>query len=96
MAFHMLIAKATHNFAIIKVFEIMQEAYQQNLSYHVKAEGNYGASLHRKIAGAVRNRNPEMAKQYMAQHLEHSASLYFMNDNNLQELKTEDSPSCDN
>ena len=83
--FHTLIAQSTRNFAIIRVFEIMQEAYRQILSYHVSAEGNYGAGLHRKIAEAVQNRNPQAAKMYMAEHLQHSAGLYFTHVKNLKE-----------
>lgn len=76
MEFHKQIALSTKNFAIIKVFEIVQEAYLQLLTHNVNSEGNYGVRHHRMIAEAVKNRDSKAAKQYMAEHLKHSEQLY--------------------
>jgi len=77
MEFHTLIAHASRNFAIIKVFDIMKESYLSVLDRNVASLGTRGAEQHLLIAKAVASGSAEQAKSAMSKHLAFSASLYF-------------------
>lgn len=77
LEFHTLVAQATRNFAIIKVFEIMRESYLGILENNVASLGAIGAQQHAAITAAIATRSPEQAKNLMAEHLDYSAVLYF-------------------
>lgn len=67
--FHRLIAEATHNPIIIRIFELMKDAYNQMFCQNVSLLGAAGANAHMKIITAIEMRNGELAKKYMAEHL---------------------------
>lgn len=75
--FHSMIAEATRNFAIIKVFEIVRESYLSLLENNVAFLGTHGAKQHVVITTAIAMRSPEQAKQAMTEHLDQSDALYF-------------------
>lgn len=77
MEFHTLVAMATKNCAIIRVFEIMKDSYLELLTRNVAARGSQCAGEHEAIATAIAMRSPTLAKQHMTEHLERSAARYF-------------------
>lgn len=77
MEFHVQISRATRNFAVIKVFEILSETYLRMFECNVSLLGAKGAAAHKQIAAAIGTRNSELAKRHMAEHLDMSAAQYF-------------------
>lgn len=77
MEFHLQISRATRNFVIIKVYEILSETYLRMFEYHVSLFGTRSAAAHKRIAAAIGARNVELARRYMAEHLELAAARYF-------------------
>lgn len=67
--FHRLIAEATCNPVIIKMFDLLKDEYIQMFSQNVSVLGAVGAQAHAKIVTAIEMRNGELAKKYMAEHL---------------------------
>ena len=76
MEFHTLLAKATHNFAIIKVFEVLRDSYLRIIENNVSSLGNVGHVEHKEITIAITMRSPELAEEAMIRHLDYSAKLY--------------------
>ncbi|MGI6086223.1 MAG: FadR/GntR family transcriptional regulator [Acetivibrionales bacterium] len=77
--FHRLIAEATCNPVIIKIFDLLKDAYNQMFYQNVSVLGSFGAEAHRKIITAMEMRNGDLARKYMTEHLndtmEQTASL---------------------
>lgn len=69
MEFHRLIAEATRNDIIIKVFDVLRDTYLALLEKNCIALGAAGAVYHRRIAGAIEGRNPAEARAIMLEHL---------------------------
>ena len=69
MLFHRLIATATNNSVIIKIFEIMSDAYWQMFVQNISVMGREGFREHINIVTAIETRNTELARQYMEEHL---------------------------
>lgn len=67
--FHRLIAEATCNPVIIKMFNLLKDAYNQMFYHNVSLLGSLGAKAHMKIITAMEMRNGELAKKYMTEHL---------------------------
>lgn len=76
--FHQLIAQSTSNSYIIKISNLLKDAYKQMFYQNVSVLGALGAQAHIKIVTAIEMRNGELAKKYMSDHLadtmEHTAS----------------------
>lgn len=76
--FHRLIAEATCNPYIIKISNLLKDAYNQMFYKNVSVLGTLGAQAHMKIVTAIEMRNGELAKKYMSDHLndtmEHTSS----------------------
>lgn len=71
MRFHLLIAKATHNDFCIENYMNIQSQLKQGRSYtNIPRMKEKAAHYHSMIANAIRNRNAEEAKTYMASHME--------------------------
>lgn len=77
MMFHSLIVKATRNFAIIRVFEIMEDSYLCLLEKNVAIRGSDCIKEHMSITTAIATRSCDMARKCMAEHLDRSAARYF-------------------
>ncbi len=69
MEFHRLIAEATRNEIITKVYDVLYETYLSLLRENVTLLGSTGAEYHRKIASAIETRNSELAKAMMTEHI---------------------------
>lgn len=69
MEFHRLIAVATRNDIIVKVFDVLQETYLALLENNVMMLGAAGAAYHRRITEAIELRNPVAARTAMLEHL---------------------------
>lgn len=67
--FHYLIALATNNPIIIKIFEILKDIYKGMFIENVGITGPIGFEEHRKIASAIELRDSKLAKECMALHL---------------------------
>lgn len=67
--FHRLIAEATCNPFIIKLYYLLQDAYIQMFFQNVSLLGALGAHAHSKIITAIEMRNGDLAKKYMMEHL---------------------------
>ncbi len=70
LEFHYLIAQATHNPLIIRVFEVLSDTYLALLTDNVCKMGATGAADHDKIIAAIETRDSEGAKALMKQHLD--------------------------
>ncbi len=73
--FHYMIAKATRNPIIIRVFEVLQDTYYALLKQNVEKMGTYGARYHHLICSAIESRDSALARQYMEEHLTTSMRL---------------------
>lgn len=72
MVFHSLISEATQNIIMQKTFNMMRPAYHEMFSQNVALRGIEGYKEHLLILSAIVSRNPEQAKNYMADHLNKS------------------------
>lgn len=70
LAFHFLVAKATGNEVIIRMFEILQDTYLTMFEENVSTLGKMGAAYHRRILMAIRTRDMQTARQCMLEHLD--------------------------
>lgn len=70
LAFHYLVAKATGNEVIIRMFEILQDTYLTMFEENVSTLGKMGVSYHRRILMAIRTRDMQTARQCMLEHLD--------------------------
>lgn len=73
MEFHRLVAEATRNEIIIKVFDVLRPTYQALLEGNVRQLGALGAAAHRRITEAIELRRPDKARQAMLGHLNDTA-----------------------
>ncbi len=69
MEFHRLIAEATRNDIILKVFDVLRDTYFAILKENVSLFGSTGAEYHRKITAAIELRRDVLARQEMTRHL---------------------------
>lgn len=70
MEFHLAIAKATKNVMFIKVAEMLNTMYTVWLMGFQRTHGkDKSHDYHYKIYISIKNRDPEMAKRYMYEHL---------------------------
>jgi len=67
--FHILLACATRNEVIIRIFNLLKDSFQVMFRQNVAVLGADGYKAHRRIAAAIEGRNSELARQYMAEHL---------------------------
>lgn len=72
MEFHYLVAKATGNTIMAEIFNMMKPQYEKMFIANVAMRKNDGYKEHLQIVSAIESRNPETARQYMAQHLNYS------------------------
>lgn len=72
MDFHRTIAYATQNTVIAETFDLLQESYRRMFIENIAIRGAAGAAEHLQIAFAIESRNPDLARQYMAEHLNRS------------------------
>lgn len=70
MVFHALIAQATGNEVIQRVFQMMQETYSRMFEDNVSHLGKAGVEHHRRILLAVQTRDMNAARQNMLEHLD--------------------------
>lgn len=70
MVFHALIAQATGNEVIQRVFQMMQETYTRMFEDNVIHLGKAGAEHHRRILLAIQTRDMAAARQCMLEHLD--------------------------
>ena len=73
MEFHRLVAEATRNEIIIKVFDVLRPTYLALLEGNVRQLGAQGAAAHRRITEAIELRRPDAARQAMLDHLNFTA-----------------------
>lgn len=67
--FHYLIAKATNNPIIIRVFEILMDTYRNVLQENIQVMGSAGSTFHQQITAAIESRDPARARELMEEHL---------------------------
>lgn len=67
--FHYMIAKATRNPIIVRVFEVLRDTYYALLKQNVDMMGSYGAHYHELICTAIESRDSALARRYMEEHL---------------------------
>ncbi len=70
MVFHALIAQATGNEVIQRVFQMMQETYNRMFEDNVIHLGKTGVEQHRRILLAIQTRDMSAARQHMLTHLD--------------------------
>ena len=70
MVFHALIAQATGNEVIQRVFQMMQETYNRMFEDNVIHLGKTGVEHHRRILLAIQTRDMSAARQHMLNHLD--------------------------
>ena len=76
MQFHHLIAVATNNPVILRVFEIIQDTYlRPMLDQNVAVMGAYGAVYHEKMIRAVERRDVAQAKRLMEEHINNTIQM---------------------
>lgn len=73
MAFHRLIAEATRNEILIRVFDVLGQTYLALLAGNVRTLGARGAQAHRRITEAIELRQPDEARRAMLDHLNQTA-----------------------
>lgn len=74
--FHMLIARATHNRVWIEIYEQLQGRLKAGRTHtNIPAMKEKASHYHSMIAKAIRERNHEKAKMYMASHMEGNHEL---------------------
>ena len=71
--FHFLIAKATGNPAIVKVFQFFSNVLIKMFYENVEALEKTGVEYHNLIINAIEIRNQELAKKYMLEHINKTA-----------------------
>ncbi len=69
LEFHRLIAEATRNDIVIKVFDVLRETYLALLENNVMQLGAAGAACHRRITEAIELRSPQAARAAMLEHM---------------------------
>lgn len=72
VAFHALVAEASANPIIVRVFELMRSGYDVLIEGNVGVMGAAGAAYHEKIVAAVEVRDAALAKALMDEHLVHT------------------------
>ena len=72
MEFHYKIACATKNAVIAETFDLLRESYRQMFIENIRIRGAAGAAEHLQIVLAIESRNPDLARQHMAEHLNKS------------------------
>lgn len=70
MAFHAMIAQASGNEIIRRVFQQMQETYIRSFEDNVAHLGNAGREYHRRILLDIQTRDMAAARQHMLEHLD--------------------------
>lgn len=70
MEFHYLIARATRNEIILRIFEVMRATYARMFEDNVARMGNEGVEYHRRILLAIQTRDIRSARQCMLDHLD--------------------------
>lgn len=69
LEFHYLVAQASHNPILVKVFEILYDTYFSVLRDNVTTMGSTGSTYHHMITVAIETRDAELAKLLMRKHL---------------------------
>ncbi len=69
LEFHRLLAEATQNPIILRVFDILRDFYLQLFHTNISIMGVSGTKQHQKIIGAVQARDGAAARALMEEHL---------------------------
>lgn len=70
--FHSILAHATHNEVIIRVFDLLVPAFQTMFEQNTGMLGSEGATAHFRIVSAVESRDSARAQECMRWHLNHT------------------------
>ncbi len=75
-AFHFASASAAHNSAILKILSVIADLLHYNMKASLQAFPDQGTTIqgHKRILQALKDKNPDLAKRYMIEHLEMSFS----------------------
>ncbi len=78
VSLHCTIAKATGNPLVIKIYEMMQDIYNTNITQIIDACGNdSGVRFHDKIVEAIATHDSDQARMMMRMHLLDSMEMFF-------------------
>lgn len=79
--FHMAISKASGNSVIFEFISAISDIFRihQNKAAEWFQSPSKSNTFHRKIFNAMKNRNPELAKEIMFQHIESISTAIFSN-----------------
>lgn len=78
--FHYLVAQASHNPILVKVFEILYDTYFATLRDNVTTMGSTGSTYHHMITVAIETRDAELAKLLMRKHLSNTMTAAVLHD----------------
>lgn len=70
--FHYTIVQATGNVIMPEVFNMLRPVYNKMFFENVALRGNQGYTEHLRIISAIESRSPDVARKYMAEHLNNS------------------------
>ena len=70
MAFHCLVARASGNEVILRIFQVMRSIYIQMFEDNVSLLGKTGTEHHRRILLAIQTRDMQTARNCMLEHLD--------------------------
>ena len=70
MAFHCLVARASGNEVILRVFQLMRSTYIRMFEDNVSLLGKTGTEHHRRILLAIQTRDMQTARSCMLDHLD--------------------------
>lgn len=88
--FHYLVAQASHNPILVKVFEILYDTYFSVLRDNVTTMGSAGSTYHHMITVAIETRDAELARILMRKHLSNTMEASAQHD---QEGARSDTPT---
>ena len=78
VSLHCTMAKATGNPLVIKIYEMMQDIYNINITQIIDACGNdSGVRFHDKIVEAIAAHDSDQARLMMRLHLIDSTEMFF-------------------
>lgn len=70
MAFHCLVARASGNEVILRIFQVMRSIYIRMFEDNVSLLGKTGTEHHRRILLAIQTRDMQTARNCMLEHLD--------------------------
>jgi GntR family transcriptional repressor for pyruvate dehydrogenase complex len=71
LRFHLTVAEATRNRVLVYLMHAIRDLLQRSLSssYHISGSPQRAVEMHRLIAEAIADKNPEKARQRMQEHV---------------------------